>query len=185
MQQKEILPWRQEEGIGELFVAREMVEEAMAEKMPGLVDLQWVQVLSEGPALLKGFIREKQFLQSQHFTCLLDSAVTNQSVPIVLAVTTMDRQRVEGNTNLVLGYRGVAQVMASGDWLVGGELEVFKRINWSDGLDRYRLTLKELALGQAMSGNSSLDKVIFVISCKNCFTNCTNLQVTKGSVRKK
>ena len=42
MQQKEILPWRQEEGIGELFVAREMVEEAMAEKMPGLVDLQWV-----------------------------------------------------------------------------------------------------------------------------------------------
>ena len=48
MQQKEILPWRQEEGIGELFVAREMVGEAMAEKMPGLVDLQWVQVLSEG-----------------------------------------------------------------------------------------------------------------------------------------
>ena len=47
MQQKEILPWRQEEGIGELFVAREMVGEAMAEKMPGLVDLQWVQA-SEG-----------------------------------------------------------------------------------------------------------------------------------------
>jgi 3'-phosphoadenosine 5'-phosphosulfate synthase len=111
MQQKEILPWRQEEGIGELFVAREMVEEAMAEKMPGLVDLQWVQVLSEGPALLKGFIREKQFLQSQHFTCLLDSAVTNQSVPIVLAVTTMDKQRVEGNTDLVLRYRGVAKAV--------------------------------------------------------------------------
>ena len=151
------------------------------------MDLQWVQVLSEGWARpLQGFMREKQFLQIQHFNCLQDSAVTNQSVPIVLAVTTMDRQRVEGNTNLVLGYRGVAKVMASGDWLVGGELEVFKRITWSDGLDQYRLTLKELALGQAMSGNSSLDdKVIFVISCKNCFTNFTNLQVTKGSVRKK
>ena len=36
MQWKEILPRRQEEGTGELFVAREMVEEARVEakKMP-------------------------------------------------------------------------------------------------------------------------------------------------------
>ena len=109
-------------------------------------------------------------MQSQNFNCLLDSAVTNKSVPIVLAVTTMDKQRVEGNTDLVLRYRGVAkavlrnvefyehrkvercatarqfgtinlnhpyikQVMASGDRLVGGELEVLERITWSDGLD--------------------------------------------------
>jgi len=185
MQQKEILPRRQEEeGTGELFVAREMVEEvrAEAEKLPSLevseVDLQWVQVLSEGWARpLKGFMREKQFLQSQHFNCLLDSAVTNQSVPIVLAVTAKDKQRVEGNTDLVLRYRGVVkavlrnvefyehrkeercarqfgttnpnhpyikQIMASGDWLVGGELEVLERITWGDGLDQYRLTPKEL-----------------------------------------
>ena len=155
MQQKEILPWRQEEGIGELFVAREMVEEAMAEKMPGLVDLQWVQVLSEGPALLKGFIREKQFLQSQHFTCLLDSAVTNQSVPIVLAVTTMDRQRVEGNTNLVLGYRGVAKVMASGDWLVGESREVLNQFRLMP--KELKQKFKELPCCQAMSGYSSVD----------------------------
>ena len=175
MQQKEILPRRQEEGTGELFVAREIVEEARAEaeKMPGVkvgeVDLQRVQVLIEGLARpLKGLMREKQFLHTQHCNCLLDSAVTNQSVPIVLAVTTMDKQRVEGNTDLVLRYRGVAkavlrnvefyehrkeercarqfgttnpnhpyikQVMASGDRLVGGELEVLERITWSDGLD--------------------------------------------------
>ena len=108
MQQKEILPRRQEEGTGELFVAREIVEEARAEaeKMPGVkVDLQRVQVLIEG------LMREKQFLHTQHCNCLLDSAVTNQSVHIVLAVTTMDKQRVEGNTDLVLRYRGVAKAV--------------------------------------------------------------------------
>ena len=56
-------------------------------------------------------MREKQFLHTQHCNCLLDSAVTNKSVPIVLAVTTMDKQRVEGNTDLVLGYKGVAKAV--------------------------------------------------------------------------
>ena len=32
----------------------------------------------------------------------------------------------------------------SGDWLVGGELEVFERIRWNDGLDAYRLTPNEI-----------------------------------------
>jgi 3'-phosphoadenosine 5'-phosphosulfate synthase len=37
------------------------------------VDLQWVQVLGEGWATpLTGFMREREFLQSQHFGCLLD-----------------------------------------------------------------------------------------------------------------
>ena len=39
----------------------------------------------------------------QQFNCHLASAVTDQSNPIVLAVTTMDNQRVEGNTDLVSG----------------------------------------------------------------------------------
>ena len=26
----------------------------------------------------------------------------------------------------------------SGDWLVGGEIEVYERILWNDGLDHYR-----------------------------------------------
>jgi hypothetical protein len=37
--------------------------------------------------------------------------VTKQSVPIVLAVTTMDKQRVDGNRDLVLKYRGVAKAL--------------------------------------------------------------------------
>lgn len=32
----------------------------------------------------------------------------------------------------------------SGDWLVGGKLEVFERIRWHDGLDNFRLTPNEL-----------------------------------------
>ena len=34
--------------------------------------------------------------------------------------------------------------MKSGDWLVGGDIEVLRRIRWNDGLDEYRLTPKEL-----------------------------------------
>lgn len=37
-------------------------------------------------------------------------------------------------------------VMESGDWLVGGDLQVLERIKWNDGLDQYRLT--PLALRQ-------------------------------------
>lgn len=37
------------------------------------LDLQWVQVLSEGWATpLKGFMREREYLQCLHFGCLLD-----------------------------------------------------------------------------------------------------------------
>ena len=35
-------------------------------------------------------------------------------------------------------------VMESGDWLVGGDLQVLDRIYWNDGLDAYRLTPNEL-----------------------------------------
>lgn len=31
-----------------------------------------------------------------------------------------------------------------GEWLIGGDLEVFERIKWDDGLDQYRLTPFEL-----------------------------------------
>ena len=37
------------------------------------LDLQWTQVLAEGWASpLGGFMREREFLQCQHFGCLLD-----------------------------------------------------------------------------------------------------------------
>lgn len=32
----------------------------------------------------------------------------------------------------------------SGDWLMGGDLEVFNRVKWNDGLDEYRFTPNEL-----------------------------------------
>jgi len=35
-------------------------------------------------------------------------------------------------------------VYESGDWLVGGDLEVFERVTWNDGLDQYRKTPNEL-----------------------------------------
>lgn len=35
-------------------------------------------------------------------------------------------------------------IFESGDWLVGGDLEVLLRITWNDGLDKYRLTPNEL-----------------------------------------
>lgn len=35
-------------------------------------------------------------------------------------------------------------IKEAGDWLVGGNLEVFERIRWNDGLDSYRLTPNEL-----------------------------------------
>lgn len=35
-------------------------------------------------------------------------------------------------------------IAESGDWLVGGDLEVLQRIVWRDGLDEYRLTPNEL-----------------------------------------
>ena len=35
-------------------------------------------------------------------------------------------------------------VYDSGDWLVGGEIETLERIQWYDGLDKYRLTPNEL-----------------------------------------
>lgn len=38
----------------------------------------------------------------------------------------------------------VKLVYEGGDWLVGGELEVLKRVQWGDDLDFYRLTPNEL-----------------------------------------
>lgn len=35
-------------------------------------------------------------------------------------------------------------IYESGEYLVGGDLEVFERIRWNDGLDQYRFTPNEL-----------------------------------------
>lgn len=41
-------------------------------------------------------------------------------------------------------FKNLQLVYESGDYLVGGNVEVFERICWNDGLDQYRLTPNEL-----------------------------------------
>lgn len=47
-----------------------------------------------------------------------------------------------GTNNLAHPY--VRMIHDSGDWLMGGDLEVLERIRWHDGLDKYRLTPNEI-----------------------------------------
>lgn len=42
------------------------------------------------------------------------------------------------------GHPQIKMIQDAGDWLIGGDLEVFQRIKWNDGLDEYRLTPNEL-----------------------------------------
>ncbi|UJR25566.1 hypothetical protein I4U23_006911 [Adineta vaga] len=50
--------------------------------------------------------------------------------------------RVFGTTNI--GHPYIKMIFESGDWLIGGDLEVLERIQWNDGLDQFRLTPQEL-----------------------------------------
>lgn len=92
------------------YLLPSMMEEAAS--LPRLsiskLDLQWVQVLGEGWAWpLRGFMREDQYLQSQHFNSVLhDDERVSQSVPVVLAVTTADKERLEGTSAMALYYQG-------------------------------------------------------------------------------
>ncbi|XP_075910974.1 bifunctional 3'-phosphoadenosine 5'-phosphosulfate synthase 2-like isoform X4 [Petromyzon marinus] len=184
LQEGGIVPMSATVEVKELFAAENAVSGLQAEmqNLPTLsiteLDLQWVQVLSEGWATpLAGFMREREYLQCLHFNCLLDGGVMNLSVPVVLPVSTEDKQRLEGSAAIALAYQGVKvavlrnleffphrkeercarqwgttckehpyikMVLQSGDWLVGGDLEVPERIRWGDGLDEYRLTPAEL-----------------------------------------
>ena len=106
-----------------------------------------------------------------------DGSMSNQSVPVVLAVSDEDKDRLEGCSSIALRHQGnvvavlrapeffahrkeercarqfgtthkdhpyIQLIQQSGDWLVGGELDVVDRIRWCDGLDQYRLTPSEL-----------------------------------------
>lgn len=172
--------------VEELFIYGNRLSSAQEEatRLPQIditdLDLQWVQVLSEGWAYpLKGFMRENEYLQALHSNCLTlaDGSVVNQSVPVVLAVDTATKDRVAGAEAVTLRHAGravavlrspefyphrkeerccrqfgiyhtghpyIKMISESGDWLVGGNLEVFERIRWNDGLDAYRLTPNEL-----------------------------------------
>ncbi|EZA50411.1 Bifunctional 3'-phosphoadenosine 5'-phosphosulfate synthase, partial [Ooceraea biroi] len=185
LQRKQIIPRGLEQTVGELFVSEDRLEDLREEMRTlsaleiGEMDVQWLQVLAEGWATpLKGFMREDEYLQTQHFNCLNENGVRiNQSIPIVLAVSTADKERCVDAAALVLKYRGknlavlrspefyrhrkeerccrqfgtydsrhpyVRMIRQSGDWLVGGDLQVTERIRWNDGLDHYRLTPNEI-----------------------------------------
>ena len=108
-----ILPRSVVEKVVDLTVPESELSEAVAEaeKLESVevtkLDLEWLQVLGEGWATpLTGFMREREFLQCQHFNCLLDSGLTNQSVPIVLPVSTADKERLEHCEKFALRYQG-------------------------------------------------------------------------------
>ncbi|XP_064285974.1 bifunctional 3'-phosphoadenosine 5'-phosphosulfate synthase 2 isoform X2 [Passer domesticus] len=180
LQAQNIVPQGSVKDVLELFVPEDKLSSvrAEAETLPALeitkLDLQWVQVLSEGWATpLTGFMREAEYLQVLHFGTLLNDGVVNLSVPIVLPLSAEDKRRLEGSAALALRFQGravavlrrpeffahrkeercarvwgtacprhphIQMVMESGDWLVGGDLEVLEKIKWNDGLDQYRLT---------------------------------------------
>jgi len=184
LQENEIVPRSVVEKVIDLTVSEENLADAIkeAEELPSIeltkLDMQWLQVLGEGWATpLSGFMREREYLQCQHFNCLLDDGVTNMSVPIVLPVTTEDKEKLTSCKQFTLRYNGVAKAIIrdpefyehrkeercarqfglysdghpyikmindSGDWLVGGDVEVLGKITWNDGLDQYRLTPSQL-----------------------------------------
>ncbi|KAJ8959401.1 hypothetical protein NQ318_022089 [Aromia moschata] len=187
LQENDILPFVQETSnlVPELFIPKHRLAgaEEEAASLPRLqlttLDLQWLQILSEGWAYpLKGFMREEQFLQCLHFNCLLkDGNCVSQSIPIVLPLTTVDKNRLYDTSAVALYHDNICyailrkpefyfhrkeervarqfgttnkehphikMIYESGDWLVGGELEVLRRITWNDGLDQYRFTPNEL-----------------------------------------
>jgi len=136
---------------------------------------QWLQTLSEGWASpLKGFMREKEFLQCIHFA-MIDGC--SQSVPITLQIDDATKEACKDAKQVTLTYEGkdmailsnpeifaavkeeqcsriyglhdpkhpyVAQIYAWGNHCIGGDLEVLQRITWGDGLDQYRNTPAEL-----------------------------------------
>uniref|UniRef100_A0A671S4S7 Bifunctional 3'-phosphoadenosine 5'-phosphosulfate synthase 1 n=1 Tax=Sinocyclocheilus anshuiensis TaxID=1608454 RepID=A0A671S4S7_9TELE len=186
LQERDIVPVDASYEVKELYVQENKLDlaKADAETLQVVeitkVDMQWVQVLAEGWATpLNGFMREGEYLQCLHFNCLvvLPSGVINLSVPVVLPVSSADKERLDGSTAFALAYGGqrvailrnpefyehrkeercarqwgttckdhpyIKMVMESGDWLVGGDLQVLDRIYWNDGLDSYRLTPTEL-----------------------------------------
>lgn len=111
--EEEVVPRGALNQVRELFVADSKRESAKAEaaSLPSVemtkLDLQWTQVLAEGWATpMGGFMREKEYLQSQHFGCLLDAGVINQSIPLVLPIQTSDKEKLGSCEAFTLKYEG-------------------------------------------------------------------------------
>ncbi|ERL95218.1 bifunctional 3'-phosphoadenosine 5'-phosphosulfate synthase [Dendroctonus ponderosae] len=171
--------------VKELFVSKDKSEiiKLEAHNLPRIdmttIDLQWLQVLSEGWASpLSGFMREDEYLQVLHFNTInFGGTIVNQSIPIVLPISTFVKETIENRDSVALYHNDelyavlrkpeiylhrkeervarefgttntdhphIKLIYESGDWLIGGNLEVIRRVRWNDGLDQYRLTPKQL-----------------------------------------
>ncbi|KAM4702676.1 bifunctional 3'-phosphoadenosine 5'-phosphosulfate synthase 2 [Rhinophrynus dorsalis] len=113
LQEMSIVPSGATKEVHELFVPENKLKEAReeAELLPSVeitkLDLQWVQILSEGWATpLKGFMREREYLQVIHFDTLLDGGVINLSIPIVLPVSKETKERLSESKAFTLKYEG-------------------------------------------------------------------------------
>ena len=97
--------------VPELFVPEDKLASVLREvtDLPKLditkLDLEWIQILSEGWATpLRGFMSKKQYLQTLHFNHLSEGV--NQSIVIVLPVSTAKKNELEGRRDFVLWYLG-------------------------------------------------------------------------------
>ncbi|CAG2108173.1 unnamed protein product [Medioppia subpectinata] len=106
-----ILPKSMKQEVKELFVPTDLVgrHKLLCEQMVSInitdIDLQWVQVLSEGWAPpLTGFMREREYLQCLNFGLLVDDGLHNQTVPIVLAINDDDKEALNGKTRVALKH---------------------------------------------------------------------------------
>ncbi|XP_077291537.1 3'-phosphoadenosine 5'-phosphosulfate synthase isoform X2 [Arctopsyche grandis] len=117
LEEKGIIPRSSQDSdrVPELFLTGNRLSHALEEAaaLPKLpitnVDLQWLQILAEGwAAPLKGFMREFEYLQTLHFNCITqpDGTVVNQSVPIVLALTSNYKSRLENCSAITLERAG-------------------------------------------------------------------------------
>lgn len=113
LKEQDIVPTGVTEEVNELFVPENKLDLVLSDAniLPTVtiteLDLQWVQVLAEGWATpLRGFMREREFLQVLHFGTLLDGGIINMSVPIVLPVCKEDKERLDGCAAFVLEFNG-------------------------------------------------------------------------------
>uniref|UniRef100_A0A672KRH5 Bifunctional 3'-phosphoadenosine 5'-phosphosulfate synthase 2-like n=1 Tax=Sinocyclocheilus grahami TaxID=75366 RepID=A0A672KRH5_SINGR len=113
LKEQSIVPSGVLEEINELFMPENRLKLAQtdASTLPSIsitkLDLQWVQVLAEGWASpLKGFMREREYLQVIHFNTLLDGGTINLSIPIVLPVAMEVKESLQGSVAVALEYQG-------------------------------------------------------------------------------
>lgn len=106
-----------------------------------------VEVNQSVPIVLTATSEEKNRLEGEMTICLRHKG---KSLAILKKPEFYFHRKEErcgwqfGTTNPEHPY--VKMIFDSGDWLVGGEVEVFEKIKWNDGLDDYRLTPNEIKI---------------------------------------